>query len=268
MQEKSIAPRLVRISTESIRPNPAQPRKDFDAAALESLAASIARHGLLQPLVVRLGERGYELIAGERRLRASKMAGLREVSCIVLRRSAEESAVLALVENLQRQELHFLDEAAALAAVIESQNLTQEQAAQLFGRTQGAVGNKLRLLRLGAAVSALVRERGLTERHARTLLRLADEEERLAAAGEMAARGMSVAAAEEYVEGLLEKNARTPPKSRPTYIIKDVRLFLNSLRRQMGIMQRAGVAADWRREDTAEEILLTIRIPKGKSGVK
>ena len=262
MMKKCPAPKILLVNVDAIRPNPAQPRRVFEEGPLRSLAASIARHGVLQPLAVRVGSGGYELVAGERRLRAAKLAGLREVPCVLQQRSAGESAVLALVENLQREDLHFLEEAAAIAALVESQHLTQEQTAQRLGRTQGAVANKLRLLRLGTDTARFVRESGLTERHARALLRLAEEEERLAAAREMAAREMSVAKAEEYVEQLLRKLALTPPQRRPTYIIKDVRLFLNSLHRQMGIMQRAGVAADCRREDTAEEILLTIRIPK------
>jgi len=262
MMDKRPLPKILSVNVDCIRPNPAQPRRVFEESALRALAASIARHGVLQPLVVRVGSRGYELVAGERRLRAAKMAGLREVPCVLEARSGEESAVLALVENLQREDLHFLDEAAALAALVEKQNLTQEQLGVLLGKTQGAVANKLRLLRLGEDAARIVREGGLTERHARALLRLADGEERLAAAREMVARGMNVARAEEYVENLLRKLALTPPQRRPTYVIKDVRLFLNSLRRQMGIMQRAGVNADCRREDTEEEILLTIRIPK------
>ena len=264
--EQRAAAKIVYINVECIRPNPAQPRREFAPQPLRSLAESIARHGVLQPLAVRMGPQGYELIAGERRLRAAKMAGLREVPCVVTRPSAEESAVLALVENLEREDLHFLEEAAAIAELIRAQNLTQAEAAQLLGRTQGAIANKLRLLRLGEACTALVREEELSERHARALLRLSDEEERLAAAREMIAREMSVAKAEEYVEQLLRKLALTPPPRRPTYVIKDVRLFLNSLHRQMGIMQRAGVNADCRREDTEEEILLTIRIPKRSSG--
>lgn len=262
MMDKRPLPKILSVNVDCIRPNPAQPRRVFEESALRALAASIARHGVLQPLVVRVGSRGYELVAGERRLRAAKMAGLREVPCVLEARSGEESAVLALVENLQREDLHFLDEAAALAALAERQNLTQEQLGVLLGKTQGAVANKLRLLRLGEDAARIVREGGLTERHARALLRLADGEECLAAAREMVARGMSVARAEEYVENLLRKLALTPPQRRSTYVIKDVRLFLNSLRRQMGIMQRAGVNADCRREDTEEEILLTIRIPK------
>lgn len=251
------------LDTESIRANPDQPRCHFDDAALGELSESIRRYGILQPLTVRRSGTGYELIAGERRLRAARLAGLREVPCLVLRSSGEESALLSLVENLQRRDLHYLEEAAAIARLIERYGLTQEQAAEKLGRSQSAVANKLRLLRLPPDCAAVLREKGLSERHARALLRLSDEEEQRAALRVIAERGYSVAQTEEYIEGLLKRSAAMPPRKRPTYVVKDVRLFLNTIRRSMGIMQRAGVEAACEREDTESEIRLTIRIPRG-----
>ena len=228
--------RMLYLSVDAIRANPDQPRKYFEPEALRELAESIGRYGILQPLTVRRGEDGYELIAGERRLRAAKLAGLREVPCLAVRSDEEESALLSLIENLQRQDLHYMEEAAAIA--------------------------KLRLLRLSPACVALLREGGLSERHARALLRLSDENERLAALRVIVERGCNVAQAEAYIESVLQRAAVTPPRRRPTFIVKDVRLFLNTIRRSMGIMQRAGVDAACEREDTDEEIRLTIRIPR------
>lgn len=162
-------------------PTPNQPRIEFDEASLRSLSDSIRRYGILQPLTVRRTDEGYELIAGERRLRAAKIAGLREVPCLLARSSEEESALLALIENLQRRDLHYLEEAAAIARLIATYGLSQEQAAERLGKSQSAIANKLRLLRLSPDCVRLLREHDLSERHARALLRLTDEEDRLKA---------------------------------------------------------------------------------------
>ena len=254
--------RVLYLPTDALHPNPHQPRRDFDEGALRELSESIRRYGILQPLTVRRTENGYELIAGERRLRAAKLAGLREVPCLLARSSEEESALLALIENLQRRDLHYLEEAAAIAQLIAAYGLSQEQAAEKLGKSQSAIANKLRLLRLSPACTRLLRENGLSERHARALLRLTDEEDRVKALGTIAARGYNVAQSESYIEQFLKEKQKTPPPRLPTYIIKDVRIFLNTIRRSVDVMQRAGVKADVQREDTEDGILLTIRIPK------
>jgi len=264
MSEKKplLTRRVLYLSTDALRPNPHQPRRDFDENSLRELSESIRRYGILQPLTVRSTAEGYELIAGERRLRAAKMAGLREVPCLLARSSEEESALLALIENLQRRDLHYLEEAEAIAQLIALCGLSQEQAAEKLGKSQSAVANKLRLLRLSLPCAHLLRENGLSERHARALLRLADEEDRLRALEVIVARGYNVAQSESYIEKLLAARQKTPPPRLPTYVIKDVRIFLNTIRRSIDVMQRAGVQADVQREDSEEDILLTIRIPK------
>ena len=209
------------------------------------------------------GRYSYVLVAGERRLRAAGMAGLREVPCVVLDVKREDSAVLALIENLQRSDLHYLEEAAAMAKLISTCHLSQEELAAKLGKSQSAVANKLRLLRLSGACMDLLRAYGLTERHARCLLRLSDEEERLRAARTIGERGLNVAQTEAYVESLLAGIQKQEPQRRPTYIVKDVRLFLNSIRHGVDVMRRSGVAADVQREETEEAITLTVRIPKG-----
>ena len=234
------------ISLNQIRPNPQQPRRSFDENSLSELAESIR----------------YELVAGERRLRAAAMAGLREVPCLVAQVGEEDSALLALMENLQRRDLDCWEEAEALYRLIARYGLSQEETARRLGRSQPAVANKLRLLRLPDSVRQFLQENGLTERHARALLRLGTEEQQLAAAQVFCRRRMNVAAAEAYIEDLLHRQQVTPPKGRTAYIIKDVRLFLNSVDRGLHLMRQAGVNADWGRQDTDEEILLTIRIPK------
>lgn len=261
-----LSTRVQYIPLGRIRPNPQQPRRSFDEEGLAELAASIHSCGILQPLTVRRAGEGYELVAGERRLRAARIAGLREVPCLVAQVGEEDSALLALMENLQRRDLDCWEEAQAIARLISRYGLSQEEAARRLGRAQPTVANKLRLLRLPEDVRALLRENGLTERHARALLRLQDPEVQRRAAGDMVRRGMNVAQAEAYVEKLLQSDQVTPPRGRSTYIIKDVRLFLNSVDRGLHLMRQAGVDAGWNRQDTDREILLTIRIPKRASG--
>lgn len=260
--ERTEERRVLRLPVADIRPNPAQPRRFFDEAALRELASSIRRHGILQPLTVRRRGDSWELVAGERRLRAARLAGLETVPCIEAAVDSRQSALLALVENLQREDLHYFEEAAAIAAYIQASGSTQEEAAALLGRSPSAVANKLRLLRLSPACRELLVTGGLAERHARTLLRLEDESERLTAARHMADKQLTVAQAEQYVDRRLAALQSTPPAGRRTYIIKDVRLFLNSVDRGLQIIRDAGVDAACGREETEDDILLTIRIPK------
>ena len=199
--------RVVFLPARSIRPNPAQPRKIFRPEALDELSDSIRQHGILQPLSVRRSGNGYELIAGERRLRAAELAGITDIPCIIMSMDDRESGMAAMVENLQRQDLDFIEEAMGISRLLTDWNMSQEQAARLLGKSQSAVANKLRLLKHSEAVLTALREAGLTERHARALLRLPTEEGKLAAIREIVRQGMSVARTEKYVESLL--SART-----------------------------------------------------------
>ena len=248
------------IRVERIRPNPAQPRRVFDPVALQELADSIREHGVLQPLTVRRTAEGLELVAGERRLRAARLAGLREVPCILVRADEAQSGMLALVENLQRRDLDYIEEAEGLARLMTLYGLSQEQAAAKVGKSQSAVANKLRLLKHPPQVLDALRQAGLTERHARALLRL-PEERRLEAVGVMAARSMTVAQAEQYIDSLLQAR----PKARPPKIVcRDLRLVLNTLDRSLELIRAAGVQCQYGREETEQEIVLTIRLPKQK----
>ena len=185
--------RVLYLPLGSIRPNPAQPRRVFDPAGLQELADSIREYGILQPLTVRRRENGYELIAGERRLRAAGMAGLTQAPCLVAAVDEEASGMLALVENLQRRDLDFIEEAEGLARLMKTWGLSQEQAARKVGKSQSAVANKLRLLRLSPSVLAELRLHGLSERHARALLKLRSEDEQLRVVGQIVQGGWTVA---------------------------------------------------------------------------
>ena len=262
MHEHDTRREVISLPVNIILPNPRQPRKVFDPEALEELAASIRQHGILQPLTVRRAEGKWELVAGERRLRAAKLAGLAQVPCLPIWIDDQASAVLALLENLQREDLHFLEEAEALAALLQETGMTQEEAAEKLGRSSSAVANKLRLRRLSSDCTELLLKHKLSERHARALLRLEDESQRLSALKHIIHNQLNVAQTERYIESRLQALQSTPPAGRRTYIIKDVRLFLNSVDRGLQMIRSAGVDAQSQREETEDAILLTLRIPK------
>ena len=247
--------RVVFLPARSILPNPAQPRKIFDPAALDELAESIRQHGILQPLSVRRRGGGYELIAGERRLRAAELAGVTDIPCIVMSMDDRESGMAALVENLQRQDLDFIEEAQGIRCLLDRFDMSQEQAARLLGKSQSSVANKLRLLRHSPAVLEALRSAGLTERHARALLRLPDEASVLAAIQEIVRQNMSVARTERYIESLL--STTTAKKNRTS-----VGAFLNNLTQNLQKIQLSGIPAVSERRETDSQIVLTITIPK------
>ena len=259
-----LSARVRYIPINDIRPNPQQPRRRFDPESLQELAASIAAYGILQPLTVRQKGAVYELVAGERRWRAARIAGLRQVPCLLARVDEEDAALLALIENLQRRDLDYMEEAAAIARLLRRYGLSQQQAAEKLGRSQSAVANKLRLLRLEEPVADALHRYGLTERHARALLRLEDPEQRLAAVEHIGKNQLNVADAEGYIDRLVTQNQTTQPRRRSTYILKDVRLFLNSVDRGVRLMQTAGVGAKVSRRDTEDTICLTVTIPRAK----
>lgn len=258
---KAAKRQVLDLPVAEIRPNPRQPRRDFPPGELAELALSISQVGVLQPLTVRRTPGGWELIAGERRLRAAQLAGLPRVPCLPMEADSDASALLALVENLQRQDLTVWEEAAALRQLIDRHHLSQEEAAQRVGKSQSAVANKLRLLKLPEDVIATLRSHRLTERHARSLLRLGSPEAQRAALEEILKRGLNVAQTEVYIDRLLQSGT-APRKAAPVYRIRDVRLFLNTVKRSLAVMQSAGVNARCGKEETDREITLTIHIPK------
>ncbi len=247
--------RVVFLPPKIIRANPTQPRQVFNQEALEELADSIRQHGILQPLSVRRVGTGYELVAGERRLRAAALAGLTEVPCIVMQMDDRESGLAALVENLQRQDLDFIEEARGISRLMELGNLSQDQTARLLGKSQSAVANKLRLLRHSEAVLDALRKEKLTERHGRALLKLTQEQEKLAAIAQISRQGMSVAQTEKYILSLLRQKPQRSARA-------DVGSFLNSLSKSLSQMQSQGISAVSERRETESQIVVTITIPK------
>ena len=247
--------RVVFLPVKSIRPNPSQPRKVFQPEALEELADSIRRHGILQPLSVRRVGTNYQLIAGERRLRAAQLAGMTDVPCILMSMDDKESGMAAMVENLQRQDLDFIEEAWGIQRLLQDWNMSQEQTARMLGKSQSAIANKLRILKHSEKVLLQLRETGLTERHARALLKLPGDEEKLTAIAEIARQGMSVARTESYIDSLLAAPKDTPRKA-------NVSSFLNSLTQSLQKIQLSGIPAVSERRETDSQIVLTITIPK------
>lgn len=254
---------IVQLPVGDIDANPNQPRKLFDDERLAELSQSIAEYGVISPLTVRLHYGRYELVSGERRLRAARMAGLKKVPCIILDVDMEESGLLALVENLQRQDLDFLEEARGIENLMRLYGLSQEECARRLGRSQSAVANKLRLLRLPGDVLDSLRENGLTERHGRALLRLPDDAARRAALEHILAEGLNVAQTDRYIDSLLAPAPEKPKSARKrSFILKDVRVFLNTVSHSLDVMKKGGIAAGMRQEETEDELIVTISIPK------
>ena len=262
---------ILYLRTDELSPNPVQPRRRFDDEALAELSESIKTYGILNPLTVRLRGGKYELVAGERRLRAAKLAGLQEVPCILLDVNMEDASLIALVENLQRRDLDFIEEAAGINQLIRMFGMSQEEAARRIGKSQSAVANKLRLLKLPPDVLEALRENGLTERHGRALLRLQRPEAQREALAYIIDNGLTVAATDAYVDALLSRPEPEPPaeaekpEHKRTFVLKDVRVFLNTLSRSIDLMKQGGIDAGVQRQETEDSLILTISIPKTKT---
>lgn len=261
------------VPVEQILYNPYQPRKSFAEEELRELAESIKLHGVLQPLLVRRLGAGYELIAGERRLRAARMAGLKEVPVLVREISDREAGILALVENLQREELNFLEEAEGYRRLIQELGLTQEEVARQVGKSQSAIANKLRLLKLPEEIRTIISREMISERHARALLNLESVEEQRAVLEAIIAGRLTVAETEALVAERLGKGGEAGKgdvekaegrKKRTAGLLKDIRIFLNSFRQVTQALRAAGIEARMVEEETEEFIDIHVRIPKRK----
>ena len=273
------------IGVDKIVPNPQQPRRVFEQAALQELAESIANHGVIQPVTLRRVGGLFELIAGERRLRATQMAGLKAIPAIVVDADDEESAVLALIENIQRENLSYMEEALGYLKLAQEYHMTQEEIAKLMGKTQSAVANKLRILRLCGETKRILAEYGLTERHARALLRLSKEEQQVQTAKFIAVKGMNGRETEEYIENLLIKQQEVLPErvlplsgtvkeevknrlTRPRIkrFIRDIRLFTNTVNRAALYMKEAGVPVQVAENKNEGYYEMVIRVPYQTGG--
>ncbi len=258
--------RVLDIPIISIRPNKTQPRKNFDEDELMSLARSISTNGILQPLTVRkLSDAEYELVAGERRLRASILAGLTTVPCVLIKCTDKESAVFALIENLQRSDLNMFEEARGISRLIRKFDITQEEAAAKLGKKQSTVANKLRLLKLTLEEQDWITQAGLSERHARALLRVEDEEFRKKILSQIISDGLSATEAESYISDFIHRNTLPDKKQDRKIIVKDLRIFVNTINKAVDTMRLSGINAIAKRTESDEYIEYTVKIPKAEA---
>lgn len=261
-----IGGQIILIPQEDIYPNPNQPRSRFDFDELEGLAQSIRQNGIIQPIAVRVNASGnYELISGERRLRASRLVGISLIPCIIMEASDEKSALFALIENMQRSDLGFFEEASAIEKLIVDFNMSRDDVCRKLGKAAPTISNKLRLLKLPEDVRLKITQEGLTERHARALLRLPARAQLDRALSIISDKRLNVAESEKLIDQMLsaDKSSKKPTVK----LFKDVRIFVNTLNHAVDTMRRAGIEADSAKSETDEYIEYIVRIPKTRSCV-
>ena len=263
--QKNTDVQVLPVPLSKIVPNPYQPRKEFESEALSELADSIRQYGVLQPLLVAPGKDGtYILIAGERRLRASIMAGLGTVPVIVSEYTTQQIAEIALIENLQRKDLHYLEEAEGYEKLVNTFHLTQESMAIRVGKKQSTIANKLRLLRLPVSVRNKLHDSKLTERHARVLLKLENEETQKAVLQKVLKGNLNVRQTEALVEKTLKENGKLDKKKPRIVIVNDVRIYLNSIREIMEKVKTSGIPASMEQDMDGDDVVVTLRIKNVK----
>ncbi|MDQ7794619.1 MAG: ParB/RepB/Spo0J family partition protein [bacterium] len=267
---------IVQVPIDRIRDNPHQPRRAFDEDKLQELAVSIRAHGLIQPVVVRRVPGGYELVVGERRLRAASLAGLGTVPAVVRRLSDRDVALLALVENLQREDLDVLEEAEGYGRLLEDFGLTQEELGKLVGKSQSTIANKLRLRKLEQSVRDRISRDRISERHARALLEVGDPAWQHRILDAVTDQGLTVRETERLVEEVAAALARGQEPEDPSRpgrarlvrrVIRDIRIFLNSFQQAVDALREAGFEAEMTREDMGDWLEIRVRVPKQRGTV-
>lgn len=267
--------RIENIPVHMIKPNPYQPRKNFSMQSLEELAQSIKQYGVIQPITVRsCPQGGYEMIAGERRLRAVRLAGLDYIPAMIVNVYEQDSAIMAMIENLQRENLHYLEEAKGYLSLIKDHGFTQEEFAAKLGKSQSTIANKLRILRLSNEIKEVLIRENLTERHARALLKLPDDNLRMKAVRQVVENKMNVRDTEEVINSLIEslqkleeKNDKVESNSGKTQRkifrrTKDARIFINTIRNAVNMLKTYGLAVQYSQMDKGDLIEITVKIPK------
>ena len=255
------------IPINSIRPNPYQPRRNFDRRSLEELSQSIKAYGVIQPISVRqISNESYELIAGERRLRASELAKMTEIPALIVEYRERESAIVALIENLQREDLNFIEEAEGYNNLIIDHNFTQRELAEKIGKSQSTIANKIRLLKLPTEIKRILIEEGLTERHGRALLKLPDDEIRFLILDKVVTKSLNVSNTEDLVEDILENFRK---KEEEQYIPKqnikaliNVRIYLNTIKRAFKAIKQHDIKAEYKEFDREDSVEILIKLPK------
>ncbi len=259
-----IGGQIILVPQEEIYPNPNQPRQRFDFDELEGLAQSIRQNGIIQPIAVRVNSKGeYELISGERRLRASRLVGITQVPCIIMEADDEKSALFALLENIQRSDLNFFEEAVAIEKLITDYGMSRDEVCKKLGKAAPTISNKLRLLRLPEEIRMKITLENLSERHARALLRLTSVSQMERAMSIVGEKRLNVAETEKLVSQILTNDShRRQPAVK---LFKDVRIFVNTLNHAVDTMRKAGIEADSAKSETDEYIEYIVRIPKSRN---
>ena len=268
LEASSGALEVIEILTDNIVPNPFQPRKIFAEEALSDLMESIREFGVIQPLIVRQTEAGFELIAGERRLRASKMAGRESVPCIIRQADDKEMAEIAMIENLQRQDLHYFEEAAGYEKLLIQFGLTQDLLAARVGKDQSTIANKMRLLKLSPNVREFIYREKLTERHSRALLKIDSEQAQFDVLQAVVEQKMNVRETEAFIGEKMQQGSELPPRARRQNllkIVKDVRIFINTIGELVAQMKKTGLDVSLRQEQDDDFVTITMVVPKRRS---
>ena len=251
------------LPVESVLPNPNQPRKFFDMGPLTELANSILEYGVMQPISVRQLGSQYELVAGERRLRASKLAKMATIPAVIVEIESKDSAFLALIENIQREDLNFIEEAEGFQRLMKDYDFTQEELAEKLGKSQSTIANKLRILRLSDRIHTIILENNLTERHARALLKLDSEKLQLTVLDKIIKHSLNVKNTEDLIEAINKKSSIPMNKLNDTTekrCIKDIRIFTNTVKQAVEIMNKSGVETlyDVVKRDDGYEITILV----------
>ena len=260
MLEKNI----IEVNIEKIIPNKNQPRKIFDEKALQELSNSIKTYGIIQPITVRqIDDENYELIAGERRLKAAKLSGLDKVPTVVMTVEEDDSAAMALIENLQRENLNFLEEADAYNKIVKEFNITQSELAEKIGKTQSTIANKMRILKLPEKVKQIVVDNNLSERHARALLKVEDEEIQLSILKKVIKKDLNVSSTEKLIKSIvddLRKEKINNRKNIKNFI--NYRIYVNTIKNAYNEILKTGIDAEFQQDDNDNFIEIKVRIPK------
>lgn len=253
--------KVIRIPIKQIAPNPQQPRKQFDEEKLWELAESIKENGLIQPITVRKNfEDRYEIVTGERRFRAAKMAGYQTIPCLLSDCGEKQSAEIAMIENMQRCDLDPFEEAAAIKNLMDIFQMNQEETAKRLGKSSSALANKLRLLRLLEDERELIRKNGLSERHARALLKIKDQEERKKVLVQIIAKNLNVKQTESYIDRILQE--KDTKKQKKKFILKDIRIFFNTIDHAVETVKLSGLCPEMVKRETEDYVECLIKIPK------
>ncbi len=255
------------IPIDMIRPNPYQPRRFISQASLDELSESIKNYGVIQPITLRkISDDVYELVSGERRLRASQIAGLEEIPAIIVDIMDEDSAILALLENLQREDLNFLEEAEGYYNLIRDHNITQEELARRLSKSQSTIANKLRLLKLPQNVRDIIIDKGLTERHARALLKLPDEKTQLDILDKVVGKDLNVKQTEALIDKYINdicasKDPEVKHKQTVKKALKDLRIYINTFKQAVDMMKKSGIKASLEQRDADDCIEFVVKVP-------